>query len=58
MITGLMREDRDRPGTVESREGSGGTYQCIKIPEEGARRTKPGSFQWSPVPGPEAMATN
>jgi len=30
----------------------------INTSREGARRTEPGSFQWNPVPGPEAMGTN
>ena len=42
-----------QPGEEKAQEDLINVYKY-----KGTKRTKPGSFQWCPVTGPEAMGTN
>jgi len=44
--------------SLEKRRHRGILPMYINISREGAKRMEPGSFQWCPVTGPEAMGKN
>jgi len=44
--------------SLEKRRLRGISAMCISTCREGAERMTPGSFQWCPVTGPEAMGTH
>lgn len=59
LLSSVKRLGEIGPVSLERRRIKGGIFlACINIWREGVKQTEPGSPQWSPVAGPEAMNTN